>query len=101
MGDGRFNPYRTLVAASDTERRYTGTHFGGTLGPKEERSQWVGPWPRMYVVDYDIRPTTDGEFLGSGVDSRYNSADGIYYLLTMKNNRALATNFEVRFTLDW
>ena len=101
MGYGRINPYRTLVAASYTQRRYTGTHFGGTLGPNQERRQWVGPWPHMYVVDYDIRPTTDGGMITSSVASRYKTASGIYYLLSMKNDRATQTNFEARFTLDW
>lgn len=101
MGYGRVNAYRSLVAASYTQRRYTGTHFGGTLGPNEERRQWVGPWPQMYVVDYDIRPTTDGGWMNGSIESRYKTSDGVYYLLYMKNNRNNSTNFEARYTLDW
>lgn len=101
MGYGRINAYRALRLASFTERRRTGTHFGGTLDPNETRYQWVGPWHQLYTVDYSVRPTTQSGWITAEIDATYRTSGGIYYRLRMENHRSTATNFEARYMIDW
>ena len=101
MGYGRVNVYRALRAASFTKRRYTGTHFGGTLQPNETRRQWVGPWAHWVVVDYEIRPTSEAGWISGDVAGTYRTQNGIYYLLEIENKRNQQCNFEAKYLVDY
>lgn len=101
MGYGRVDAYRALQAASYTQRRWTGTHFGGTLNPNETRRQWVGPWAHWLVVDYEIRPTSQSGWIAGDVTDTFRSSNGLYYLLEIENKRNQECNFEAKYLVDY
>ncbi|KAB1192373.1 hypothetical protein GJR96_02520 [Haloferax sp. MBLA0076] len=96
---GRLEPMTSQDLVGPDDLRITGTHFTGTLSPKQTLYRWSGPWAERYVVDFDARPTTNGGWIESRVHSTYRSSAGVYYLLELRNRKNSATNFEVKYLL--
>jgi subtilisin family serine protease len=101
LGYGRIDASRALRLSGYTQRRYTGTLFGGTLEPNETQYRWTGPWAHHLVVDYGITPTTHGGWLDGEVDSTYRVNNGVYYRLAIQNRRSTPTNFRVQYSVDY